>query len=331
MSFIQEQILKTIVFEINEVVKKSKKNQASKKNSSLKDFISENFCKNKDKKPNLSECEGYILNFPTPNSAPYQEVCNCVRFEQILLKQNAFHLLAEKLEPIWPLKKGMVGSKLIAWQNCSSTLEINQKVIAFMIKCLSSLFYLEKNSTIIKYPFAFLFENSFATLLFWSDVRKYYMKNIEQVYHENKKKQFDFFHNVLPKNKLIVLSLEDTFFRLRSGSNMELHAFEQFINDLILANNALVVFSKQHLISIKKSDFYNISNYSITFKKSLDENKISLQEAMEPSFNIAKDERFIEANKIGAFDRLIELLTLGQNKLDNIERIFSEWKTKSEN
>ena len=51
MSFIQEQILKTIVFEINEVVKKNKRNHANKKSSSLKEFINENFCKNKDKNP----------------------------------------------------------------------------------------------------------------------------------------------------------------------------------------------------------------------------------------------------------------------------------------
>lgn len=331
MSFMQENVLKTIVFEINEVIKKSKKNQSTKKNASIREFVRENFCPYKDKKLSSSECEGYILNFPNSTSAPYQKPCKCAKFEQEIIKQNAYQLLNEKLEPIWPLKKGMVSSKLIAWQDCSCTLEVNQKIIAFMIKCLSALFYIEQNSSIIKYPFTFLFENKFATLFFWSDIRKYYLKNIEKLPYENKKYQSHFFHNILPKDKLIALSLEDTFFRLRSGSNMELFAFEQFINDLILANNSLVVFSKQHLISNKKNNLYNISNYSITFKKSLDENKISLQEAMEPNYTIAKDERFTEANKIGAFDRLIELLTLGQNKLDHIERIFSEWKTKSGN
>lgn len=330
MNYILEQTLKSIVYEINEIVKRNKKNQLNAKNNTLHNFISEFYCKNIPQKSTNLKCEGFILKFNNEKSAPYQEDCTCIKIEKILKKQDIFYLINEKLEPSWPLKKGMVNSNLIAWHLCNSALETNQRAFAFMIKCLSLTYYLEKIPAQNQYYFPYLFDNEFATLFFWHKIRNYYLKNLDISLNKGKQQQF-FFNEVLPKNKLIILSLEETFFRLRSGSNFELHAFEQFINDLILAKNGLVIFSKQKLIPDKSHELYRMANYSITFKKNLDEHKISLKEAMEPDYKVAKDDRFIEANKVGAFDRLIELLSIGQEQIHFIERNFSEWKKKSEN
>ncbi len=331
MNYVLEQTLKSIVYEINEIVKRNKKNTLNAKNDNLHNFITDFYCKNILQKNTNLKCEGFILKFSQEKLAPYQEDCTCLKIEKILKKHDIFYLLNEKLEPSWPLKKGMVNSNLIAWQLCASALETNQRALAFMIKCLSLAFYLQTSSSKNNFYFPYLFENEFATLFFWQNIRTYYLKNLDNYSQKNKQIQQLFFNEILPKNKLIILSLEETFFRLRSGTNFELHAFEQFINDLILAKKGLVIFSRQKLIPNENQELFRMNNYSITFKKNLDEHKVSLKEAMEPDYKVAKDDRFIEANKVGAFDRLIELLSIGQEQINFIERNFLEWKKKSEN
>lgn len=331
MPFLQEQTLKSIVYEINELIKRTKKNQQNNRTISLENLISQFYCKNPANNPENIKCEGYFLHFKAEGTAPYQEDCHCQKIYKTLNKYDVFRVLNEKFEPSWPLKKGMVNSKLIAWQMCASSLEANQRAIAFMIKCVALCKLKQESSTLNTFSLPLLFNNELCTLFFWSQIKKYYINNADYENKYSTSQPYIFFNEILPKNKVIILSLEDTFFRLRSGSNFELQAFEHFINDLILSNNGLIIFSRQNLIPNKNQELYNISKYSVTFKKNLDEQKFSLREAMEPEFKIAKDERFIAANKIGAFDRIIELLTLGQQHIQKIEKDFLEWKRKSEN
>ena len=73
-------------------------------------------------------------------------------------------------------------------------------------------------------------------MYFWNDIKKNYINNRDSFSNEKTNRSI-FYKDILLKNKLIILCFEDTNFRLRSGTNFELFAFEQFINDLTLANN----------------------------------------------------------------------------------------------
>lgn len=335
----REQILQSIVYDINEFIKKTRKISQQKSSFNIMDFLINPSCQNLDSK-NKSKCEGFFLKFENKFSSPTQYDCKCVYITKKFQNLNSTNIAINKIESHWPLKKGMVDTKILAWHTTLSAIETVQFSIAFMIKCISVSIY--KNSklkngvnsipyelnkdTDTRYLFYFdkIISNKESTLFFWSEIKKYYLHEI------NKKNELrsHFFNNILPKKSLIVLCFEESFFRLRSGSNFTLFAFEQFIDDMTNSNNALVVFSTQKLLSDppKKNTF--MIDYTINYKKDLNEQRLSIQQAMEPDYKIAKDERFTEPNKIGAFDRLIELLAKGQNFINSLEKDFVEWKIK---
>ncbi len=337
MSLAREQILKNIVYEINEFIKKTRKINQLKNSFSARDFLINLSCQSLDSK-NKAKCEGFFLKFENNFSAPTQYDCKCVCITKKYQNLNSNNIAIHKIETNWPLKKGMVDTKFLAWFTVPSANEGVQFSIAFMIKCISVSIYkneiseeLRKNIE-VKYMFYFdkIISNKKSSLFFWSEIKKYYLNDTN---NDNKEKKLrtHFYSNILPKKKLIVLSFEESFFRLRSGTNFELFAFEQFINDMINSDNSLVIFSTQKLLPDQRKNVNFILDYSVNFKKDLDERKVSVQQAMEPDFKIARDNRFIEPNRIGAFDRLIELLAKGQNFINSLEKDFLEWKTKTEN
>ena len=341
----REQILKNIVYEINEFIKKTRKINQQKNSFNVNDFLINLSCQSIDSK-NKTTCEGFFLKFESPSSAPTQYDCRCVYIKKIFQKLNSNNTTINKVEANWPLKKGMVDTKFLAWHTVSSASEGIQYSTAFMIKCISvSIYKKDKTlnkidfipnefikSTDTKYLFYFdkILSNNDSSLFFWSDIKKYYLQDINSDFKERKFRTH-FYENILPKKKLIVLCFEESFFRLRSGTNFELYAFEQFINDMINSDNSIVIFSTQKLLPDQTKIGNFISDYSVSFKKNLDERKISIQQAMEPDYKIARDERFIEPNRVGAFDRLIELLAKGQNFINSLEKDFLEWKIKAGN
>jgi hypothetical protein len=338
----REHILKNIVYEINEFIKKTRKINQQKDSFNVSDFLINSSCQSIDSKNKL-KCEGFFLKFENNSSAPTQYDCRCTYIKKMFQNLNSNNIAINKIESHWPLKKGMVDTKFLAWHTVPSINEGIQFSIAFMIKCISVSIYknhkskskidfipdhLNKNID-TKYLFYFnkIISNKESSLFFWSEIKKYYLQDINSDYKEKKLRSY-FYSNILPKKKLIVLCFEESFFRLRSGTNFELFAFEQFINDMISSDNSLVIFSTQKLLQNQSKNENFISDYSVSFKKNLDEQKISIQQAMEPDYKIARDERFIEPNRVGAFDRLIELLAKGQNFINSLEKDFLEWKIK---
>ncbi|WP_186649647.1 hypothetical protein [Fluviispira vulneris] len=345
----REQILKGLVYNINELIKKVKKAGTSINDNFIEDLISQAPCQNEGALQN--KCEGFQLQFNLQKKeSPYQYDCLCTRLNKKYRANISINYL-KKIESHWPLKKGMVDTKSLAWQKVNSAYETVQVAIAFMLKCTSVESYREnyeenkKNLThkrtfrsneylnsyfsfLIAYEMVFL--NSSIKLFFWSDIKLMYHSYFIK---EDLKKadRVQFVNNILPKKSVIVLCLEDTLFRLRSGINFELHAFELFINDMVHADNSLIVFSTQNFLQENNKIKSYFQDYSVSFKKNLDETKISLQEAMEPDYKIAQDDRFNEPNKTGSFDKIVEILAKGQKYIEAIEKDFAQWKTEFEN
>lgn len=237
----------------------------------------------------------------------------------------------------------MVETRVLAWQQVLTPYDSVQSTIAFMIKCISVAKYKSNKSSTSNKSFKTIDEMNLNNehnylfsmnelilgkgmrLYFWNEIKKYY-----QTAYKEKQLRSTFVNEILPKKCLIVLCLEEAFFRLRSGTNMELFAFEQFINDMVNSDNSLVVFSTQKLLQETPKNENFALDYTISFKKNSDEMKISLKQAMEPDYRVAQDERFIEANRLGGFDRLLELLAKGQNFIYSLEEDFLEWKIKTE-
>ncbi|APJ02743.1 hypothetical protein AXG55_01900 [Silvanigrella aquatica] len=336
----REQILKSIVYEINDFIKKTRKNQQTNSFLNLNDFLTNLPCPQSNSK-NKINCDGFYLKFEQQQAAPTQYDCKCAYLKKLLQNNKITAIPFHKIEPYWPLKKGMVDTPILAWHEVSSSAESVQYALAFMIKFFSTTIY-RNNFNLIPKELEFSAEaknliyihnilfNPKSSFLFWSEIKKYYLHDFHNENHE-KKLRAHFYNNLLPKKTLIVLCFEETFFRLRSGTNFELYAFEQFINDLTNSDNSLIVFSMQKLLTEKDKLNNYKTDFTISYKKSLDEKKVSLQHAMEPDYKISKDERFIEPNRIGAFDRLIELLAKGQNIISSLEKDFLEWKTKAAN
>jgi hypothetical protein len=343
----REETIKYIVYDINEFIKKTKKLTLQQSSCDLINLTHKQQSHSKNIRTKF-KCEGYFLKFHQPTTAPTQYECKCNHFNKKLNNILKNPQLIQKIDSHWPLKKGMVANKINAWQECLSSGETIQLAIAFMIKCISILSYKNKiinkkyfsnndhsnNYCISNWENAFYFEkilnNSQASLFFWSDIKNFYLQDS---FKENnqKKNRFDFYSQILPKQSVILLCFEDSYFRLRSGTNSELFAFEQFINDLTNSDNTLIVFSTQKLIDLNYHKSSYSKDYNLCFKKSLDEKRISLQRAMEPDYRIAKDERYTEPNRVGAFDRLVELLSKGQDYISQVEGSFSKWKNETEN
>lgn len=323
----REQTLKNIVFDVNKFIKMIQNTNKQKKYFTINDLLIHTTCKNLTPQ---NKCNGFYLKLSKNTLIPTQYECICSSLRNKYQNLNSNNLTINKIESNWPLKKGMVNTKFIAWHKVMDAKESIQYSIAFMIKCVSvSLykskeFYKDTDSNFIIY-FNEIISNIYSSLFFWSEIRNYYIQNSLHSTHD-KKSRLEFYNKIMPKKKLVVLCLENSFFKLRSGTNLELFAFEQFINDLSSTDNSLIIFSKQKLLPENFLTNKYTSNYSISFKNNIDESKYSIQEAMEPDFKVVKDERFIDANKTGSFDRLIELLAKGQIIINSIEQDFLEWK-----
>jgi hypothetical protein len=67
-----------------------------------------------------------------------------------------------------------------------------------------------------------------------------------------------------------------------------------------------------------------VHNYSVSFKMNKDISSMSLFEAVEPQSHLIQGARFVDAQKTGCFDRLVHLLTMGQEFIEKIESIQSQ-------
>jgi len=230
-----------------------------------------------------------------------------------LLSQKKANVFFQKIHAHWPLERGSVAKKRAAWNELPSSAQTIQAMVAFLIKCASVLRNDLKKSELC------LFENDDCTAFFWSDVKKYYTSfSMDRAFSTEGRPLF--FEKHLPKNCCVVLCLEDTFFRIRSGINQELAGFELFLDDLFKSNNGLVVFSTQQLMAsnTQKQEF----NYGVSFKIGKTNQNLSIQQVMEPQDYILRSAQFIDANRTGGFDRLVDLLTTGENFISAIDNRF---------
>jgi hypothetical protein len=250
--------------------------------------------------------------------------------------------ILKKLQDYWPFQEEIIHKKILAWQRLDSAHQAVQHAFAFLIKCFVVLRFKDQEGVldkrdlffknIQKKEFKYLFTasdfvyHSKVKILFWNEIKDYYQVN--QKFVENKNRS-QFVQFVLPKNAIVILCLEDTCFRLRSGSNQELSSFEFFLSDMLNFNNSLIAFSIQSLVE-KRRSFY-LKNFSVNFKLNFEKHEISLRKALEPEYHIAGDKRFVNAYRFGVFDRLLELLSKGQDFINSIEKDFLEWKLKIKN
>lgn len=234
-------------------------------------------------------------------------------------KQETCELFFKKIAPHWPLEKGSVDKKRLAWNTFPTAPHTIQSLMAFLIQTAGVFRTKDKNTKI------HILDNPYCTPLFWSDVKRYYtffsFSNSESV-----KNRTHFVKDVLSRNCCIALCLEDTFFKLRSGVNQELVGFEYFLEDLVNANNSLVVFSMQNFMDAEEEKL-QAHNYSISFKINRDVSKISVQQAMEPKAHLIQSAQFIEPQKTGCFDRLVDLLGMGQNFISSVEANYKKIRT----
>jgi hypothetical protein len=246
------------------------------------------------------------------------------------------HIL-KKVSEHWPLKKGSVGKNILAWNCYDLQPEVVNAFLAFALKSLGVSLEIDNlswqeicekqnfnSSTDELKSFDYLFQHKGLTSLFWSDIKKYY-----QLYTGEKlpakTHRVGAVEKKIPRNSCVALCLDAVFFRIRSGSNQELTSFEFFIEDCYNANNSLIIFSQQKLIHPAQNSL-QINNYSVSYKMNKDILKSSIYEALEPQSHLIQSQRFIEAQKTGCFDRLIHLLTLGQNYVESVESSYTQHK-----
>ncbi len=214
----------------------------------------------------------------------------------------------------WPLKKGVVEQcPMLAWNQ----FETEQDTVIYFLAFLIRLFYLEQNKNLDKnkdISLQQLFYQNYLCAFFWNDIKKYFVA----FESEGKISSIDkkvFFKKYLPRNKTIVLCVEDSYFRLRSGTNQDLACFETFLEENERWNNSLIVFSCQHLQKVYTSPLFR-KEYSISFKMEKNKALSCVEEAMEPQAHLLQNKQLVEPLKTGAFDRLLGLLSLGQEFID---------------
>lgn len=242
-------------------------------------------------------------------------------------KKDSFKLNEQKIQTHWPLKKGSVDKKILAWNFYDSNENVINAFLAFTIKSFAVGIY-RNNMNFSQYigensskDLEKIFINPFLSAFFWDDIKKYY-QSYSMNFSSNKEKRTFAVKKIVPHSSCVALCLDSTFFRLRSGSNQELSSFEFLVEDLYKANNSLIVFSRQKLIPQNNKDL-KINNYSVSFKLNTDVIKSSIYEAMEPQSHLIQSSRFIEANKTGCFDRLIDLLSKGQEYIHSVEKEYA--------
>lgn len=119
--------------------------------------------------------------------------------------------------------------------------------------------------------------------------------------------------------RLCVLALDDKQMQMKSGVNPEVNAFEEFIADVARSHVGLVVFALQPLIRPPNSEAGILDfDYAVDTRESYRDEKnrlrfVSKRARLKPQGSLQ------DCLRVGSFDRLAELLALGQEALDAME------------
>lgn len=227
------------------------------------------------------------------------------------------HMLFSKIAPHWPLKRGAVAKKSLAWNHFENKQDVIQGWLAFLVKCCG-LFYLRSPKGFSEPSLCIerLASNLRFLPVFWDLVKPCYLSVSTQ---KNALSRPFFVEKILPHNGVVLLCLDGVFFRLRTGTNQELTAFEHFIDDLVKFNCSLVVYSSQSLL--KKNPKSGVENYFVSFKMQKEPSLLSLQDALVPNPRMLS-KQFLDSDKTASFDRLAYLLACGQKFIEDIEVEF---------
>lgn len=225
------------------------------------------------------------------------------------------HMLLHKISHHWPLKRGAVAKKALAWGHFENKQEVIQGWLAFMVKCYGVFCVRAQKMFLVQNLYTeHLISNLRFLPVFWDFIRSCYLATAGQ---RNVLSRPLFVETFLPHNGVVLLCLDGVFFRLRTGTNQELTAFEHFIDDLVKYNCALVVYASQSLL--KKNVKSGAENYFVSFKMQKEPTLLSVQDALVPNPRMLSNQ-FLDSDKTASFDRLAYLLARGQKFIENIER-----------
>lgn len=227
------------------------------------------------------------------------------------------HVAIKNILKAWPLKHGSVCAHYLPWNVYLSTDDCIRFFSSFIIKCFFVLNNLEPQGSCsrgkVSDEFLLLksiFENEEFNVFFWNSIKS----NMDD---------FIFMKSFFKPNTPIILCFADSMLQTRNKSNYELAVFENLIEHFIRNGNGLIVFSQQRLCSSKSLIWH--PSYSMDhFKNEIQTNKISIQDAFEPTVFFQKklSENGLKSFTTGSFDRLLELLALGQDFIFSIESAF---------
>jgi len=217
------------------------------------------------------------------------------------------------VHPSWPLRRGSVKKSFLPWNTYPSSHECIQACTAFAIKSFSTLnnSCFQQNTRL----FEEVYFNSSYCVLFWS----FLQDSSDKIFYSK---------NMTLAHRVIFLCLEDTVFPMRHNANEDFILFERFIEHAVKYSAGLVVFSKQAFFSSKAINFQN--SYSMSYLKNAinSSHKLSIENIFMPqAFEFggvesdgAKNSRY----DVGSFDRLLELLSLGQDFIFSMEQEFKK-------
>lgn len=241
----------------------------------------------------------------------FKENKNDIQNVGILNSHTQFSL--QKISSLWPpLKQGSLKSHFLPWNICETSSNCIQRYFAFILKLFFVLsdthFTYENHSDLLKK----IFENNFACVFFWEDIK-------------NSVTECSFIKKYFKSNIPHILCVSNTFFHTRTNTNQELENFEGYLNYLINHGNGLIVFSQQRLFSTNSTIFIP-SLFSIDKIKTISDiyNNLSIENVLEPSIFSQKNDDENHAFSTGAFDRLLELLAIGQDFVFSIDNEFSK-------
>ncbi len=189
-----------------------------------------------------------------------------------------------------------------AW-NTSESLDHQNILIYQILKNLIQKLNRDVKNQVLNYY------NDKYSFFFWKKVKNIYLQKSDEKMHRD-----HFYKTILPKNSLILLTLEDEIFKIKSGTNPNLTAFEMFIDDLCRSNNAVIFFSLQKFSPDKKNSTLSFSNYKLS-KINLD---ISLHEALEPQHFMVTNSSMSDPIKTGTLDKVLEMMNQGILKMKEI-------------
>ncbi len=158
----------------------------------------------------------------------------------------------------------------------------------------------------------FLFAGAKHYAVSWAKISKYYDLDIST--RDSLRSQF---LEKIEARKNIVLLLEDEISTHKSGLNSSVASFENFVEDCNRLNLGLVVFSCRELLQPDQSDFSLSFDYNVDRRRSYRDEKNKMRFTSTRTA-VRSTQSMQELLKIGAFDRLVECLDLGQRWLDTI-------------